>query len=260
MLELEYAFLGLIQGLAEWLPISSKSQVILAATALGISGTEALRLSLFLHVGTFFAALVYFWKEVASLVGELAAPLKEKTPLFKHLFFSTLATAAIGVPLFILFRKSFDISNSKTMMLLVGIGLVATALLLRVKAKGLRSEKDLNWKDWVFTGLVQGLCVLPGVSRSGTSTASLLWRGVSQEEALRLSFLMSLPVVGGAEIAFNLLEGLPSVTLVQALVLVGSAFVSGYLAIGALMKIARSLPFSWFCALLGLVAVAAALV
>ncbi|MBI4360385.1 undecaprenyl-diphosphate phosphatase [Candidatus Micrarchaeota archaeon] len=255
---LEYILLGILQGVTEWLPVSSKSQVMLSAVSfLGLNGLDALKLSLLLHAGTALAAVAYYRKTLWKLFLELG-DVKKTSHTFRFLFTSTAVTAAVALPLYLAYRGSFDVNNARILTALIGLGLLATALLLHVKPKGLRKENELTWKDAAFAGLLQAFSVLPGISRSGTSTAALLWRNVSQDEALRLSFLMSIPMVAAAQIAFFFIEGLPAIGWTQALVMVASSFVAGYFSIEALLRIARHVSFAWFCAGLGLVALAGA--
>lgn len=256
---LEYVLLGVLQGVTEWLPISSKSQVILTAVNfLGVTGLDALKLSLFLHVGTLLAAVAYFRTTVWNLVLEIPK-LPHASKTFHFLFWATLSTGVLGIPLYLAFRGSFDLDNARLLTGWVGVGLLATAALLHVKPRGTKTENQAGWTDAVFAGLLQAFSVLPGVSRSGTTTAALLWRGIRQEDALRLSFLMSILAVAAAEVVFSVIEDVPNVALVPATVMIGSAFVTGYLTIEALMRVARHVSFSWFCAGLGVIALVGAL-
>ncbi|MBI5037004.1 undecaprenyl-diphosphate phosphatase [Candidatus Micrarchaeota archaeon] len=247
---LELIVMGVVQGLTEWLPLSSKSQVALAAmTFFGMQAETAFRIALFAHIGTLLAALVYFLKPILEL------PKNRK--LLADLVAATATTAAIGLPLYLLSKKAFAAFDAHLFMIAVGAGLVFTALLLGVKPKGLRKLGEINMKDAVFTGALQALSVLPGVSRSGTTTAALLLRNVKTEDALKFSFMLSIPAVAGAEVGLSLLEGLPPISAAEMLVLTASSFIAGFLSLEALMLIARRIEFSWFCLLLGALAIAA---
>ncbi|MDO8339657.1 MAG: undecaprenyl-diphosphate phosphatase [Candidatus Burarchaeum sp.] len=248
---IQAVILGAVQGLAEWLPISSKSQVVLVAGALGIAPEEALSYALFMHIGTLLAALVYFRREIARMITGSGLGVQRN-----YLVLSTGFTGLIGLPLFLLFRKSFDFSNGALFVALIGVGLVATGLILLWSrgTAGVRREGEAGLKDAALVGMAQGLSVLPGVSRSGTTTAALLWRGFSQEDALRLSFMMSIPTVAAAEVGFSLIEGLPSVGLTEACVMLAVAFIAGIASISALMAVARRINFGMFCIALGLLA------
>lgn len=247
---LQSIILGAIQGITEWLPISSKSQVVLAATAIGISPDEALSYALFMHIGTLLAAIFYFRNEfISALKGSKAGERN-------FVIIGTLCTAITGLPLFLLLRKSFDFSQGLLITALIGIGLLITGiLLLKIRASGSRNEGAAQPKDAALVGLAQGFSVLPGISRSGTTTAALLARGFSQDSALRLSFMLSIPTVAAAEVGFSIIEGFPPLDLSVAVAMVGSAFIFGILSISTLVGIARRINFGTFCLALGILAI-----
>ena len=257
---IELIVLGLLQGLAEWLPISSKSQVMLAAIGfLGMDPSKALSLSLFLHIGTLLAAIIYFRKELADMLKLLPALPKnlnnKKNSTLVFLIVSTIATGVMGVPLYLLFRKSFAQSSGEAAIAVIGLGLIVTGILFVYSGKkaGLRKEGEMNYRDAGLAGIAQALSVLPGVSRSGITTAALLFSGFSQETAIKLSFMMSIPAVIGAEIGFTLLEGLPAITIEQAVVLTLSSFVFGLVSMDLLVRLARTINFGLFCIVLGII-------
>jgi len=247
---LQLVLLGLLQGVAEWLPISSKSQVMLLLIGLfKIDPSQSLSLSIFLHIGTVIAASVYFRDEIVRI-----ARMKE-TKLLLFLFLSTLATGIVGLPLFMLFRKTFVQSTGEIAIGFIGAGLVVTGVVfLLSREKQRRSYRNVNVSDSIIAGLSQSFSVLPGVSRSGMTTASLLFMGFSQEDSVKLSMLMSIPAVIGAEIGFSLIEGLPTVSANEALILISSSFIFGFIALALFLKLARRINFGYFCVLLGLIA------
>lgn len=246
------AVLGVLQGITEWIPVSSKSQAMLSAVSLfGIPPAQALSYSLFLHIGTLFAALVFFKREIKLMLFEQ----KNKKTLW-FLFYSTLASAVVGLPLFLFYRHSFAFASGELFTAAIGVGLVITGIILLsiYKKKGERIEAGVEKADAFISGFAQGFSVLPGISRSATSTAALLARGFTQESALRLSFLMSIPLVAAAEIAFTLLEGLPALDLADATTMLLFSFATGLIALKTFLEIARKVDFSVFCILLGAVA------
>ncbi len=253
-MELLDAFiLGLIQGITEWLPVSSKSQIMLASMGLfDIAPENALSLSIYLHIGTMLAAIVYFRNEIYQLLKRTVVEPRDK--LFQFLVVSTLCTGAIGVPLFIFVKDVFVTMNGEAFTGVIGIGLVFTGvLLLKSKQTGGRTEKGLVLKDSVIAGVAQSLSVLPGVSRSGVTTASLLWIGFSQESALKLSFLMSILAVSGAEVGFSILKGFSGIGVAEGAVMIISSFAFGIISIEFLLRIARNLSFAYFCIFIGIV-------
>jgi len=134
---------------------------------------------------------------------------------------------------------------------LAGFLLLLTSVLsFKTKESGHKEQKNLTIFDGVILGISQGLTALPGLSRSGTTVAFLLMRGFKDEEALRLSFLMSIPIVLVANIGLNLIGGF-SPTL-NSLVGVLFAFIFGLLTIDWLMQIARKIKFAWFTLIFGI--------
>ena len=238
---LQLALLGLIQGVAEWLPISSKSQVMLLLIGLfRINPQQSLSLSIFLHIGTVIAAAVYFRNEIIRVIR------MREPKLLLFLVTSTLATGIVGLPLYLLFRKTFAQSNGEIAIGFIGAGLIITGVVfLLSKESKRRSYKNLNIIDSLISGVSQSLSVLPGVSRSGMTTASLLFMGFSQEDSVKLSMLMSIPTVISAEIGFSLMEGLPQISTNEAFLLISFSFIFGLIALALFLKLARKINFGY---------------
>ncbi len=243
---LEYIILGTIQGIAEWLPVSSEGLIVLIVKNFrDVNIYMAVRTALFLHLGTFLAALVYFRKDVLNVI-----KIKDKK-LFNFLLISTLISGIIG---FILLKAFVDLEkqlllSSEMINLIIGLLLLITAYLqLKVKRQGNREIKDLDKKDGLILGLVQGFSTLPGLSRSGLTVSSLLIRKFNSQDSLKLSFLMSLPVVLGGNIILNFKEFVFSFELLIGLI---SSFVFGLLTIDLLLKLARKINFGYFVLIFG---------
>ena len=230
--------LGIVQGLFEWLPVSSQGQIAgFAISFFGIKAEEALSYAIFLHIGTLIAAIVYFRKELLEIV----KGKEEKMRNF--LVIALLATGITALPSYI-FLKS--IAGSGTAILfLTAVMLFVTGFLQRTKNRGKEKEAGLTKKNSIVLGLAQGFAVLPGVSRSGVTTAALLFEGFKPEEAFRISFLLSVPSVLAGELVFGLVEGFA--VDVNALVALVFAFAFGLASIDALIKLARKINFSLFC-------------
>jgi undecaprenyl-diphosphatase len=260
--------LGVIQGITEWLPISSKSQIMLLGISyFGVTPEKILSLSIFLHIGTLLSSLIYFRHDLLKIIRQIKKPTSEKNSnsvkmnLFSFLFVSTITTGAVGLPLFLLIRGVFTQLSGELAVGIIGIGLIITGILFMIsKQKGLRKEREIRLKDAIIAGAFQGFSVLPGVSRSGTTTTSLLYLHFSQDSALKLSFLMSIPAVLAAEIVFYLIEGFAGISIVQAIVLILSSFITGFLTISILIKISRKINFSFFCIGLGIISIAPLLI
>lgn len=252
--------LGVIQGITEWLPISSDG--ILNLVALDVFGEEfreAFHISLWLHLGTLFSAIIYFRKDVVELTRHFFSSFRSlgrgrdaKSKLTAFLVVSTISTGIVGAPLLFLLPE-LRLSGSM-LTFLIGVFLVFTGLVQKfVPRKKLKTFNDLSLLDGLLIGIVQGITVLPGVSRSGFTIAGLLFRKYEDTAALRLSFLMGIPVIAGGEVLFLLKEGVSFITLPF---LVGglTSFLVGLLSIGMLIKLAIRLPFWKFAVGLGVLA------
>jgi len=255
---LETITLSVIQGITEWLPISSEGAIILAKVNLfgnDLGMGELIRLALFLHLGTFFAALVYFRKEVFSLLKGLLnyKSAEEQTKkLLQFYITATLISGGIGFFLIQIIKNiEEDITFAgKGITLLVGLLLLFTAFLqIKRKEQGCKNIADLERIDGVILGIAQGLSVLPGLSRSGLTVSALLLRKFKEDHALKLSFLMSLPVILGGNIFLNLDKFSFSF---ESLIALAVTFLLGILTIHILLKIANKLNFGWFVLLFAL--------
>jgi len=241
--------LGLIQGIGEWLPVSSSGLLVLAQTQLfgQTNLPEMIKLALFLHLGTFIAALIYFRQEIF----ELFKPEKKKIRSF--LIVSTLVSGGLGYLLLKVvagFESSFEITG-KVVTVLIGLLLIITGILqLRKNKEGNRQMENLDIKDSLLFGLAQGLAVLPGFSRSGLTIAVLLFRNVEKYSALKVSFLGGLPII----FVGNILLNVNKICLENGYLLgMGVAFVVGMLTIHLLLKLAKKTNFGYFIITFGII-------
>ena len=165
--------LGTLQGVTEWLPISSEGAV--AATyslAYDRPLDEAVSYALWLHLGTAVSALIAFRMEVAAVVREAVSLPRNPSPLLRFLVVGTVVSGVIGVPVLMGLDEISEVGGSAA-MLLVGVLLLATAAYQsRMQRSGLRGRDDLGNRDATLTGVAQGLAALPGLSRSGLTVAA----------------------------------------------------------------------------------------
>lgn len=244
------AALGILQGVTEWLPVSSEGQTMLVMIGwLGASPSDALSCSLFLHLGTMIAVILRFRGSILLMARDLGSWLTRTVVV------STLFTGVTGVPLYLLFRESFTGGRQAT--LLIGLLLMVTGLMLRLRRSGFKGAEEMTFQDMAILGLAQGLSILPGVSRSGTTLTVLLMQGMRQEDALTISFLISVPAVLGAIVLDGSIGGVPPDS---ALAMLLTSFVAGYLTMDLLIRFARDVSFSWFCVVLGMITVLSAAV
>jgi len=200
--------LGVVQGVSEWLPISSKTQIIIASSYLypGLPLTQAYAFGLFLEAGTFFAALIYFRREVWTVLKALVGRGgDEGRLLLKYLVVVTAITAVIGVVIYKTVLTAVSETSPGSVfgypMVALGCILIGDAILItlsRGRYSPTKGLKDLRMRDMVIIGIAQGIAALPGVSRSGATVSVMLLLGIKPGESFRLSFLALIPASVGA--------------------------------------------------------------
>jgi undecaprenyl-diphosphatase len=232
-----YVVIGIVQGILEWLPVSSSGNVtLLLVNITDISFSEAVKVSFFLHAGTMLSVVVKFKSEVWSLAKECIS--LEWTPLAKFYVVATLFSAVMGIPLYGLLDVELP---GYVGSLVIAVFLVVTGIVIGIKRAGLKHIEETTIFDAVIVGAAQGVSVIPGISRSGMTISALLSRGITQNEALTLSFLLSIPPVLGVMIL-----GFSGFHWVYVIGLVVS-FVCSLWFMEVLLQIAEKLDFSWFC-------------
>lgn len=257
--------LGLVQGVTEWVPVSSKTQVSLVyLRLLGGSPEYVIPILLWVHLGTLFAAAIYFRKELMGIAREIqGTPFSARTYTRGRVGFLVAAlscTAIVGFPILYAEKKLFPTLDGGALYLLMGGGLIVTGLLLMSqKGRCLRRRETVTFRDGVLTGLMQGLSTLPGVSRSGTTSTALIWRSFDSADAFNLSFLLSIPSVAATEIVFYLGSAVGSLPVADGLGLAASSFVFGYLTLEAILRLVKRINLAYVTILLGIVVIASAL-
>ncbi|MCK5474204.1 MAG: undecaprenyl-diphosphate phosphatase [Candidatus Aenigmarchaeota archaeon] len=252
-----YAVLGIVQGILEWLPVSSEGiNSLILVNFFGSTLAEAITLSVFLHIGTLLAAIFYFRKELVLILKNLPEYFlkpkeflgTEENRLITFLIVATFFTGIVGFPLILFSLEQFEFSG-KTATAVIGLLLIITGVIQKKAEKKETLEKSIGLKDSIIVGVAQGFSALPGLSRSGITTSVLLFRKYNAKDALRLSFLMSIPAVFAAELGLGLMGGVSFTA--DVLVAIFFAFVFGVATIDALMKLAEKIKFSKFCIILG---------
>ncbi len=266
---LKVLVLAAVQGLTEFLPISSSGHLVLMQNLFGMREPELL-LDICLHVGTLISVWIVFWNEIRNIIVTLfklpglirsaggLAPLlaeNETVRITALILVGSVPTAILGL----LFRKVAD--QIFGAVWIVGAMLLITGSLLwftrRVAIEG-RPVKAMAAKDALTIGLTQGLAILPGISRSGSTIAMALFLGIDREVAGRYSFLLSIPAIMGA-LVIGLDPSLTHTTFPIGVLLAGiaTAGIVGYAALKVLLqlvKMGRLYYFAPYCWLLGLAA------
>jgi undecaprenyl-diphosphatase len=263
---LEQVVVGIIQGIAEWLPVSSEGAVLLVKSH-WFNTEEGLQAliedALFLHLGTVLAAIVYFRKEITTYIHALrswkdAATEDKNVVIF--LVTATIISGIVGIGLLQLIVSFEELLTSSTKIIIIGIGvlLLITGTLQFVHPYySHRSNITLDITDSIVIGVVQGFAVLPGLSRSGLTVAALLIRNYDKENALRLSFLMSIPIVLLGNIVLVARDATFSSDALVGLIV---AFGVGLVTIRLFIKVARKVNFGYFVIGFGILTILSAFI
>ncbi|MEP1229099.1 MAG: undecaprenyl-diphosphate phosphatase, partial [Litorimonas sp.] len=232
--------LAVIQGLTEFLPVSSSAHLILPSQVLGWQDQGAM-IDLMAHFGTLFAVLAYFRKDVAGMVlgffDLLKTRLNVNSVLALNLILATPPVLVIGA---LIEFGGFDAALRSPFVIAVAFMVFGVVLWVSdVKGKKTQSVDDLSWKGAVFMGLAQTLALIPGTSRSGITMTAALSMGLTRSESARFSMLMSLPVIGvsGLYAVYKLAsEGGGNASLSAGLIVASLSFVVAFATIAVFMK------------------------
>lgn len=247
----EAALLGLAQGVAEWLPVSSEGVVAAVyALAFGADLQAAVSFSLWLHLGTALSAMAALRRDMGGLLRAVAAHPRRPGGMAVFLAVATIASAPVGLALLLGLPEFSQRLGAAAMALVGGLMLLTGLVLLRRRQGGRRNRETATWQDGLLTGLAQGWAVLPGLSRSGLTAAVLLGRGFDRREALTLSFLLSVPASLAAGLYAAGQGGFYAAP--PALAALGIAAVTGFITVKALLKLAERVNFGWFVIIVGL--------
>lgn len=243
----EYLILGIIQGILEWIPVSSEGFLVMVGSYFNLE--KLVPLALYLHIGTVTASAFYFKKDLKRLA------LGKDRELLRFLIISTAFTMMIGGLIYPLLQSNF--LGGEIILGLVGVGLIITGWFLGKKKGSHSGLSEINRRDAILIGLLQGIAIIPGISRSGLTTFGLLARNYKQDIALKISFIMSIPVIlaGGIFLHISGFEFQP----VYLIALI-SAFLVGLGSISSLIKISKRINFRYFCWFFGVLALAGFLI
>ena len=266
--ELLFALLiGVLQGIFEWLPISSQGNLSIVATVVGgVDPVIAVDLALFVQLGTIVSASAYYRSDIeaaarASVGWRPEAAFAPDNADTTFVVLASVATGIVGIPLYFTLRDAAAGLTGGAFIAVVGALLVVTGILQRAtEAVDFSGRTTPTLGDTVLVGAFQGLSILPGISRSGTTVSVMLLRGYEGPASLRLSFLLSIPAsFGAAVLVVASGGGLPGISPAAAGVALVSSALVGYATIDALMRFVERVPFWLVCVSLGGLAVAGGL-
>ena len=258
--------LGAVQGISEFLPISSSGHLVIVPHLLGVE--TGLAFDVILHVGTLVAIFTFFWKDIINIIKGFIVSIINLTEGFDKfkdglrrvpeerfawlIIIATIPTGIMGL----LFDKAVETIFRGTVF--VGLFLIITGIILYYSERhssGNITEKDMSFKQAITIGICQGIAVLPGISRSGASIASGLCLGLNREYAARYSFLLSVPAVVGA--AVFKVKDMATIDATTTVLVAGflSSVIFGYLSIKLLMKMIEGWSldiFAYYCWIVGI--------
>ena len=251
--------LGLVQGLAEFLPISSSGHLALLQHFFGINGDSVLIFAVMLHLGTLISVFIVYWKDIAKLIYELCRCIRDickgRGPRINAnptrrlgfmIIVATIPTAIMGLALNDTFGAMY------TSIITIGISLVITGTILFI-AERVGSDKrgvtEMSFLHALFIGIMQGIAITPGISRSGSTLFGGLISGVNREFAVKFAFLISIPSILGSvvvELPEALKAGVPSGAAGPMIVGIIVAAVSGLIAIKTMIRVVSNKKLSYF--------------
>jgi undecaprenyl-diphosphatase len=252
---LKSLLLGIVQGLTEFLPVSSSGHLEIFKVFLDFSydSTNSLFFTLILHLATALSAIIFFWKDVKEIIMSLISFKKDENTFFAlYILVSMIPAGLAGY----FFESEINYLFNGD-LILVGLMLILTSIILYLSDCFNNSSKKLNFKSSLLIGLTQALAILPGISRSGATIGTSIFLGLNRDIAAKFSFLMVVPIIFGSslkiifdnEIEFN------NNNISNYLVGFTSALISGYYACKWMIifiKKSKLIYFSIYCLLIGI--------
>ena len=251
---IEALILGIIQGLTEFIPISSTAHLTFAGKYLNLiknnKPEEWTALIAVIQLGTLIAVLIYFWKELFEIVKSFfkegffflkkSSTGSQNAKLGWYIIIGTIPVVIIGLA----FKKFIEWGFTKDLTV-IGISLVVLAIILffgEKFGKKNKSIENVNWKDALIIGTAQTIALIPGSSRSGTTITAALFCGLKREDAAKFSFLLSIPAIAASGLVelIELQQFISTLGITSILVAVISSAIVGYLSIEFLLKYLRN--------------------
>ncbi|MDR2410151.1 MAG: undecaprenyl-diphosphate phosphatase [Bacteroidales bacterium] len=255
----EAIILGIIQGLTEFLPVSSSGHILIGSELLGLSGEENLSFAIVVHAATVMSTIVILWSEIWKLLqGVFKFQWNEANQYMAKIALSMIPVLIIG-----LFFKDYVERLFGNGLLIVGCCLLLTAVLLTFATVAKPKQKqNITWWDAFVIGIAQAIAVLPGLSRSGATIATGILLGNNKESVAKFSFLMVLiPVLGEAILSIKDFSTTGGETILPPFVLLAgfiAAFVTGCIACKWMISIVKKgklIYFAIYCALVGIISI-----
>ena len=270
---IEAIILGVVQGVTEFLPVSSSGHLALTQFLMGTPDDQIFFLTVMLHIGTLFSVLVVYWTDLYQMTLEFFKMcwdiirgkglgldnIYRKLALL--IIVGSIPTALMGILLKDIFSEVYTSQRVIGFALLITGTLLWTSENLTIFKKNRKGIKEMSWLNAVIVGVFQGLAITPGMSRSGSTISGALFQGINKEAATRYSFLLSFPVIAGASLleAREAMEyGMGDVSLNMLLLGIFVSFLSGVFAIRTLIRMisrGKLYYFSYYTWTLGILAI-----
>ena len=262
MTVIESIILGIVQGLTEFLPVSSSGHLCLAREIMGVELTESLAFDVTLHAATVLSTIVVLWREIWKLLKGafvFSGKINEEQSYILKIVISMIPVGIVGV----LFEDEIGAISQNVWFVGIMLLLTATLLTFAYKAKP-RQKETISYRDSLIIGIAQACATMPGLSRSGTTIATGLLLGNKKDTVAQFSFLMVLPPILGSAL-LDLVKGDfgGDVELLPLIAGFVAAFVTGTLACKFMLEIVKRGKLIWFaiyCALAGIVAIVSHLI
>ncbi|MFA5392355.1 MAG: undecaprenyl-diphosphate phosphatase [Candidatus Paceibacterota bacterium] len=244
----QISFLGLVQGLTEFLPVSSSGHLVIIQHFLPLVNQQPVILVMMLHFGSLLALLVYFWPKRKNIFAD--------RKLIRNIILATIITVVIIFP----FRKIIETSFSNPRFAGMMLFFTGIILFLASRKKNNNNKDKISFKESIIVGLGQALAVLPGISRSGLTISTGIFSGLKSERAVEFSFLLAIPIIAGATVLevpklIQMSSNLILIYLIGVLV----SFIASLFSLKLLIKILKFnqkklVYFAYYCWLIGLIA------
>lgn len=253
---LEAIILGIVQGLTEFLPVSSSGHIEIAKVLLGSSQEQSLIMTIVLHAATALSTIFIFREDIKEIIrGLLQFKWNKEFQFSLKVILSMVPATIVGL----LFENEIELLFSGE-ILLVGCMLLVTGLLLFLADKAKNTNQNVNFFHALIIGVSQAIAILPGVSRSGATISTSVLLGIDREKAARFSFLMVVPLILG-KMGKDIISGdilIESATIMPLITGFTAAFITGLFACKWMIRLVKKSKlkyFSFYCFLVGTVSI-----
>ena len=258
--------LAVLQGLTEFLPVSSSGHLVLAQQLLNLHNPQIVSFDVFVHFGTLISVVIVFWNDIIEILRSFIKALKtyktkeehKKTEYFhlgSAIVIGSIPAGVIGLA----FHRQIEEIFTDPKFVAMNIVITGLILFLTRLAKPVKGKK-VDILSSIIIGLAQMVAILPGISRSGLTMSAALFLKISPVQAARFSFLLSIPVIAGAALleTYKLITLGTTIGFLQIIVGIAISAIAGYVAIKLLMRIMEKGKFSWFsfyCLMIGILGI-----